>query len=78
MQEKNKKQKVVYLSNLKDCTRQSNVNESEQFTHINELLGQGWNIARLATGITVNSAVMNGENETFAAFVVLERDIDEE
>lgn len=82
MAEKKKRQKIVYLSNSRDYTNQKNVNESSHFKSINELLDDGWTVAQLVTGITVSRAVMNAapleENtETFAALVVLEKDVEE-
>lgn len=88
MAEKKKMQKIVYLSNCRDFTNQCNINENNQFTHINELLEQGWNVAELTTN---NFPLTHGWNfsdfsdetkgnlkpehrETFAAYVLLEKD----
>lgn len=77
MPEKKKMQKVVYLSNTKDFTMQKNISENRHFKNLNEWLDKGWTVAQPINGMTVNNATMNDDAEmaeTFAAFVVLEKD----
>lgn len=67
-------QKIAYLSNSRDYTEQGNINENKYFTHINDLLEQGWKISHVT-----HNVVELGDNqrpphkESFVAFVVLEK-----
>ena len=40
-------QKLVYLSNSRDYTEQSNINDNKYFSHIDGLLDQGWKVVHL-------------------------------
>ena len=40
-------QKLVYLSNSRDYTEQGSINENKYFTHINQLLDNGWRVAHI-------------------------------
>jgi len=67
-------QKLVYLSNSRDYTEQGNINENKYFTHINELLDQGWKVSHLTHNVVeVDSSKQPTHKETFVAFVLLER-----
>lgn len=39
-------QKLVYLSNSRDYTEQGNINENKYFTHVNNLLDEGWKVTQ--------------------------------
>ena len=69
-------QKLVYLSNSRDYTEQGDINDNKFFTRINGLLEQGWKVAHLTpNGIEIDSDdVKPTQRETFAAFVLLEKD----
>lgn len=67
-------QRLVYLSNSRDYTEQGNVNENKYFTHINDLLDQGWKVAHVAHDVVGAGGDPNPtRRETFVAFVLLER-----
>lgn len=67
-------QKIVYLSNSRDYTEQGNINENKYFTHINELLDQGWEVSHLTHNVVdVNNVDKPSLKETFVAFVLLEK-----
>lgn len=67
-------QKLVYLSNSRDYTEQGNINENKYFTHMNELLDQGWKVTHLAHNvIQIDTSQALAHKETFVAFVLLEK-----
>ena len=67
-------QKLVYLSNNRDYTEQGNINENKYFTHINELLDQGWKVSHLTHNVVeIDSSQKPAHKETFVAFVLLEK-----
>ena len=67
-------QKLIYLSNSRDYTEQGNINENKYFTHINELLEQGWKVSLLTHNVVENDSNHKPDNkETFVAFVLLEK-----
>ena len=67
-------QKLVYLSNSRDYTEQGNINENQYFTHINELLEQGWKVALMEPNVTeILNSQKPEQNETFAVYVLLEK-----
>ncbi|MCL2508400.1 MAG: hypothetical protein FWF05_04415 [Oscillospiraceae bacterium] len=67
-------QKLVYLSNSRDYTEQGNINENKYFTHINELLDQGWKVSYVSPNmVEIADAQKLSGKETFAAFILLER-----
>ena len=67
-------QKLVYLSNSRDYTEQGSINENKYFTHINELLDQGWKVSHVTPNmVAVDNSQKPGQKETFVAFVLLEK-----
>ncbi len=67
-------QRLVYLSNSRDFTEQGNINENKYFTHINELLEQGWKVAHITHDVVeIDSNQKQVQKETFVAFVLLEK-----
>lgn len=67
-------QKLVYLSNSRDYTEQGNINENKYFTRVNELLDQGWKVAHITHDVVELDDNHNpSRNETFVAFVLLEK-----
>ena len=69
-------EKLVYLSNSRDYTEQGDINENKYFTHVNELLDQGWKVAHLtpnAAVVAVDDREKPIHKETFVAFVLLEK-----
>ncbi len=67
-------QKLVYLSNSRDYTEQGSINENKYFTHINELLGQGWKVAHITHDIVeIDCAKEPSSKESFVAFFLLEK-----
>lgn len=67
-------QKIVYLSNSRDYTEQGNINENKYFTHLNELLNQGWKVEHMTHDVLTIDSVQNpSQKETFVAFVLLEK-----
>lgn len=67
-------QKLVYLSNSRDYTEQGNINENKYFTHINELLNQGWEVAHITHDVVeIDTNQQPSHKETFVAFVLLEK-----
>jgi len=67
-------QKLVYLSNSRDYAEQGNINENKYFTHINELLEQGWKVANLTPNtFEILNSQKPKQNETFAVYVLLEK-----
>ena len=70
-------QKLVYLSNSRDYTEQGNINENKYFTHINELLDQGWKVAHITHDVVeIDDNQKPARKETFVAFVLLEKSED--
>jgi len=70
-------QRLVYLSNSRDYTEQGNINENKYFTHINELLEQGWKVAHITHDVVeIDSTKDPSSKENFVAFVLLEKDND--
>ena len=68
-------QKLVYLSNSRDYTEQGSINENKYFTHINELLDQGWKVAHITHDVVeIDSGSEPSRKESFVAFVLLEKD----
>lgn len=43
--------KLVYLSNSRDYTEPGSINGNKYFTHINELLGDGWKVAHITHNV---------------------------
>ncbi len=67
-------QKIVYLSNSRDYTEQGNINENKYFTQLNGLLDQGWVVSHLTPNvIEIDNDQKQNRRETFAAFVLLEK-----
>jgi len=67
-------QKLVYVSNSRDYTEQGNINENKYLTQINGLLEQGWKVSQVIPNVTeILNSQKPKQNETFAAFVVLEK-----
>ena len=67
-------QKMVYLSNSRDYTEQGNINENKYFTHINQLLDQGWKVAHMTpNAVEILNSQKPKQNETFAVVVLLEK-----
>lgn len=67
-------QKLVYLSNSRDYTEQGSINENKYFTHINELLEQGWKVAHITPNdVKIVAKKDPSRKETFAAIVLLEK-----
>ena len=68
-------QKLVYLSNSRDYTEQGSINENKYFTHINELLDDGWKDAHITHNVVeIDSSKEPSRKENFVAFVLLEKD----
>lgn len=68
-------QKILYLSNSRDYTEQGNINENKYFKQINELFGKGWKVAHLTPNAVAIDNIQNPtQKESFAAFVLLEKD----
>ena len=42
-------QKVVYISNSRDVTEQTDVNRNPYLVHLNKLLEEGWVISQMNT-----------------------------
>ena len=68
-------QKIVYLSNSRDYTEPGNINENKYFTHINELLDDGWKVVHITHNVVeINSGSEPPRKENLVAFVLLEKD----
>lgn len=68
-------QKLVYLSNSRDYTEQGNINENKYFTHVNNLLDEGWKVTHITHGILeIDSNKNPVQKESFVAFVLLEKE----
>ena len=68
-------QKLVYVSNCRDFTNQTDINDNQFLARINGLLEQGWKVTNLTpNGVTIDSdKVEPHQRETFAVFVLLEK-----
>ena len=67
-------QKLVYLSNSRDYTEQGDINENKYFTHVNELLAQGWKVTSLTHDVLEMDAGQRvSPSETYVSFVLLEK-----
>ena len=66
-------QKIVYLSNSRDYTEQGSINENKYFTHINELLNDGWKVAHITHDVVEISSSEPSRKENLVAFVLLEK-----
>lgn len=68
-------QKLVYLSNSRDYTEQGSINENKYFTHINELLDDGWKVTHITHDVVEidSSNEQPSRKESFVAFVLLEK-----
>ncbi len=67
-------QKLVYLSNSRDYTEQGSINENQYFTHINNLLEQGWKVAHITHDVVeIDNINEPSSKESFVAFVLLEK-----
>ena len=67
-------QKLVYLSNSRDYTEQGNINENKYFTHVNELLEQGWKVTNITQNVVkLENSKDPSRKESFAAFILLEK-----
>lgn len=67
-------QKIVYLSNSRDYTEQGSINENKYFTHINELLNDGWKVAHITHDVVeISSGSEPSRKENLVAFVLLEK-----
>ncbi|MCM1334704.1 MAG: hypothetical protein NC084_11050 [Bacteroides sp.] len=71
-------QKLVYLSNSRDYTEQGSINENKYFTHINGLLNDGWRVAHITHDIVELDSSDPSRKESFVAFVLLEKDDENE
>ena len=68
-------QKLVYLSNSRDYTEQGSINENKYFTHINQLLDDGWKVSHITHDVVeIDSSKEPARKESFVAFVLLEKD----
>lgn len=71
-------QKIVYLSNSRDYNEQGNINENKYFRQLNDLLEQGWTVAHLTHNvIDIANEQSPVRQESFVAFVLLEKDNNE-
>ena len=71
-------QQLVYLSNSRDYTEQGSINENKYFTHINELLDDGWKVAHITHNVVeIDSSNEPSCKESFVAFVLLEKNAGE-
>lgn len=68
-------QKVVYISNSRDSTEQTDINENKYLVRINKLLEEGWTIAQMNTQtVAVDPKLENYlHKETLVSFVILEK-----
>lgn len=68
-------QKVVYISNSRDFTEQTDINENKYLVRINKLLEEGWTIAQMNTQtVAVDPKLENYlHKETLVSFVILEK-----
>ncbi len=68
-------QKLVYLSNSRDYTEQGSINENKYFTHINELLDDGWKVEHMTHDVLASSPDdQKTHKETYVSFVLLEKE----
>lgn len=67
-------QKLVYLRNSRDYAEEGDINQNKYFTHINELLDQGWKVAHVTHDVVeIDDNQHPSHKETFVAFVLLEK-----
>lgn len=68
-------QKVVYISNSRDCTEQQDINENKYLVRINKLLEEGWTVSQMHPHtVDVDPKLENYlHKETFVSFVILEK-----
>ena len=68
-------QKVVYISNSRDVTEQTDVNRNPYLVHLNKLLEEGWVISQMNTQtVDVDPKLEHYlHNETLLSFVILEK-----
>lgn len=68
-------QKLVYISNSRDLTEQTDVNENKYLARINKLLEEGWSVAQMNTQtVDVDPKLENYlHKETLVSFVILEK-----
>lgn len=72
-------QKLVYLSNSRDYAEQGSINENKYFTHINELLDNGWKVAHITHDVVeIDNRNEPSRKESFVAFVLLEKNNEDE
>lgn len=67
-------QKIVYLSNSRDYTEQGNINENKYFTHVNNLLDEGWKVIHMTHNVLEVDPQNPTQKESFVAFVLLEKE----
>lgn len=68
-------QKLVYLSNSRDYTKQDDINENNYFTRINKLLEDGWKVAHMTHDVLeVDFSQTPIRNESLVALVLLEKE----
>ena len=68
-------QKIVYISNSRDYTEQSDINDNKYLVRINKLLEEGWTISQLNPyTVDVDPKLENYlHKETLVSFVILEK-----
>jgi len=68
-------QKLVYLSNSRDYSKQEDINENNYFTRINKLLEEGWKVAHMTHDVLgFDSDQTPGHKESLVALVLLEKE----
>ena len=68
-------QKIVYISNSRDLTEQTDINENKYLVRINQLLEDGWTVAQMNPyTVEVDPRLESYlHKETFVSFVILEK-----
>lgn len=68
-------QKVVYISNSRDPSEQTDVNENQYLTRLNRLLEDGWTVSQMNTQTVDVDPKLEGylHKETLVSFVILEK-----
>ena len=68
-------QKVVYISNSRDVTEQTDVNRNQYLVHLNKLLEEGWVVSQMNTQtVEVDPKLEHYlHKETLVSFVILEK-----
>ncbi len=62
------------MSNSRDYTEHGSINKNKYFTHINELLNDGWKVAHITHDVVeIDSSKEPSRKESFVAFVLLEK-----